>query len=99
MSGTILFRSGGPITWKTEQQNRTSLSSCKAKIWATNAGSRLTMNVGNMMAHLFSLGSPITDTEVATPVYNNNKACVKWCHNMTTKGICHIEHQENAVKE
>jgi hypothetical protein len=52
-----------------------------------------------MMAHLFSLGSPITDTEVATPVYNNNKDCVKWCHNMTTKGICHIEHQENAVKE
>jgi hypothetical protein len=32
-------------------------------------------------------------------VYNDNKACVKWCHNTTTKGNCHIEHQENTVKE
>ena len=27
MSGAIIFRSGGPITWKTERQERTSLSS------------------------------------------------------------------------
>jgi hypothetical protein len=57
------------------------------------------MNVRNMMSHLSSLGYPITDTETATTVYNDNEACIKWCHTMTTKGNQHIEHQENAVKE
>ncbi len=79
-----VFQSGGPITWKTEHQDRTSLSSCKAGIRATNAGSRCTMNVRNMMSHLSSLGYPITDMETATTVFNNNEACIKWCHNMTT---------------
>jgi hypothetical protein len=99
MSGAIVFQSGGPITWKTERQDKTSLSSCKVEIWATNAGSCLTMNVRNIMSHLSSLGYPITDIETATTVYNNNEVCINWCHNMTTKGNRHIEHQENAVKK
>jgi hypothetical protein len=76
--------SGSPITWKTEHQDRTSLSSCKAEIWVTNAGSRLTMNVKNVMSHLSSLSYPITDIETATRIYNYNKACIKLCYNMTT---------------
>jgi hypothetical protein len=48
MSGAILFRSGGPITWKADHQNRTSLSSCKAEIRATNMGSQLTVNTRNL---------------------------------------------------
>jgi hypothetical protein len=32
MSGAIVMRSSGPISWKADQQDRTSLSSCKAKI-------------------------------------------------------------------
>ena len=99
MSGAIVFRSGGPITWKTDRQERTSLSSCEAEIRATNMGSRLTVNVRNMILHLASLGYPITDAQQATPLYNNNKACVKWCHNLTTKGNRHIEHKENSTRE
>jgi hypothetical protein len=91
MSGAIVFQSSGPITWKTERQDRTSLSSCKVEIQATNAGSCLTMNVRNMMSYLSSLGYPIRDTKTATTIYNDNEACVKWCHNRTTKGNQHIE--------
>ncbi len=90
MNWAIVFQFGGPITWKTERQDRTSLSSCKAEIRTTNACSHLTMKVRNMMSHLSSLSYPITDTETATTVYINNEACVKWCHNMTTKGNWHI---------
>jgi hypothetical protein len=99
MSGAIIFRSGGPITWKTERQERTSLSSCDAEIRATAMGSRLTVNLRNMILHLQSLGYPIDDTDLATTIYNDNEACVKWCHNLTTKGNRHIEHRENATRE
>lgn len=100
MSSAIIFRSRGPITWKTEQQERTSLSSCEAKqSRATNIGSRLTINVCNMILCLVSLGYPINARNTATPLYNDNDACVKWCHNLTTKGNHHIEHQENATQE
>jgi hypothetical protein len=52
-----------------------------------------------MIFSLSSLGYPIRNTNTATPLYNYNKACIKWCHNMTTKGNCHIEQCENAVQE
>ena len=61
--------------------------------------SRLTVNVGNMILHLASLGYPITDAQQAAPLYNDNKACVKWCHNLPMKGNHHIEHRENATRE
>ncbi len=32
MSGAIVMHSGGPTAWKADRQERTSLSSCKAKI-------------------------------------------------------------------
>jgi hypothetical protein len=77
MSGAIIFRSGGPITWKTEQQDRTLLSSCDAEIRATNMGARLTFNLRNLILHLQSFGYPINHTDLATPLYNDNKSCVK----------------------
>ena len=52
-----------------------------------------------MILHLKSLGYPIDDTDFATTIYNDNDACVKWCHNLTTKGNRHIEHRENATRE
>ncbi len=99
MSGAIIFRSGGPITWKAERQERTSLSTCEAEIRATNMGSHLTINLRNLILHLQSIGYPSNDTDIATPLYNNNKACVRWCHNLTTKGNRRIEHRENVTHE
>jgi hypothetical protein len=92
MSGAIIFCLGGPITWKMDCQDYTYLSSCEAKICATNMGSHLTINVQNMILQLASLGYPITDATTVTPIYNDNNACVKWCHTLTTKGNRHIKH-------
>ncbi len=52
-----------------------------------------------MISSLLSLGYPITNAEFPTHLYNNNDACIKWCHNMTTKGNHHIENKENSVWE
>jgi hypothetical protein len=38
MIGAIVMRSGGPISWKADRQDRTPLSSCEAEIRATNTG-------------------------------------------------------------
>ncbi len=40
MSGGIVFKNGNPLGWLSEQQDRTSLSSCKAEIHATSATSK-----------------------------------------------------------
>jgi hypothetical protein len=52
-----------------------------------------------MIPSLSSLGYPIHNTKTMTPLYNDKKACIKWCQNMTTKGNCHIKQCENAVWE
>ena len=99
MISAIVMRSGGPITWKADRQERTALSSCDAEIRATNMGSRLTVNTRNMISSLADLGYPIHDCTSSTHLYNDNDACVKWCHNMTTKGNRHIENRENSTRE
>jgi hypothetical protein len=75
------------------------LSSCEAKIFATNTGLRLTVNTRNMISSFSSLGYPINNADSPTPLYNDNDACFIWCHNMTTKGNRHIENWENSVRE
>ncbi len=44
MSGAIIFRSGGPLTWKTEQQERSSFSSSDDRILRWN-----TIVIGNFL--------------------------------------------------
>ncbi len=68
MSGAILFCLGGPITWKVNRQDWTSLSLGEVEIQATNMGSWLTVNTRNLILDLSSKGYPITDAESATPV-------------------------------
>jgi hypothetical protein len=50
-----------------------------------------------MIIHLASLSYPIDDATMVTPLYNENEVCVKWCHNLTTKGNRHIKHCKNAT--
>jgi hypothetical protein len=99
MSGAFVMQSGGPIAWKADRQELTSLSSCEAEIRPTNMGLRLTVNMRNMISSLLDLGYPIDDCKSLTPLYNDNDACIKWCHNMTTHGNCQIENKENSTWE
>jgi hypothetical protein len=98
MSGAIVMQSGGPLAWKTDRQECTALSSCEAEIRATNMGG-LTINTRNMISSLSDLGYPINDTTLPSPLYNDNNACMKWCHNITTKDKCHIKNRENSTGE
>ena len=97
MSGAIVFRSGGPISWKSVRQDKTSLSSCEAEIRATNEASKLTVSLRNLARGMTHLGYPISDADSPTEVYNDNEACVKWSHNMTMKQTRHMEMREKAV--
>jgi hypothetical protein len=99
MSGAIVMRSGGPISWKVEQQERTSLICVRLKYELPTPVHASQSTLKRVISSLSSLSYPIRDTITATPLYNNNKACIKLCHNMTTKGNCHIEQRENAVQE
>jgi hypothetical protein len=62
-------------------------------------GSCLTIDTRNMILHPSTCGYPINDAASTTLIYNNNDACVKWCHNMTSKGNCHLELKENITRE
>ncbi len=48
---------------------------------------------------LQSLVFSIADIDKPTLLYNDNDACVKWSHNMTSKAVRHIELCENSVCE
>jgi len=100
MSGAIVFRMSGPLAWKTERQEKTSLSSCEAEIKATCMGSKLTVATRNFSEGFKSCGVPApTDTDTATTLYNDNQSAVFWAHNMTLKAVRHMEFKENAVRE
>ena len=44
-------------------------------------------------------GHCLPDATQPTLLYNDNDACVKWSHNMTSKAACQIEIRENSVRE
>ncbi len=47
MDGGIIFCKGGPVGWIGKCKERTSLSSCEAEIWATNATSKKVVDFCN----------------------------------------------------
>jgi hypothetical protein len=48
MSGAVIFRMGGPLAWKGDFQDKTSMSSCEAEICSANECSKLTVGVRNL---------------------------------------------------
>ncbi len=78
MNGGIIFKNGGPIGWLGKCQERTSLSSCEAEIWATNATSKTVVDFCNLSCSVSKSGHTIDGLSSPTVLYNNNDACVKW---------------------
>ena len=99
MSGAVVLRMSGPVTWLGDRQQETSLSTCEAEIKATNAASKATVATRNFSAGFERGGVFLGDTDGATKVYNDNEACIKWCHNMTSKSTNHMELWENFTRE
>jgi len=99
MSGGIIFRNGGPLGWLCKRQDCTSLSSCKTKIRATNATSKKVLDFRHLCTSMCEAGHSLPDATQPTLLYNDNDACVKWSHNMTSKAARHIKLRENSVRE
>jgi hypothetical protein len=99
MSGGIVFKNGGPLGWLSECQERTSLSSCKAEIRATSAMSKKVVDLRNFCQSVTNSGFPISHINKPTLIYNDNGACVKWSHNMTSKAAWLIELRPNFVRK
>ncbi len=97
MNGGIVFKNSGPIGWLGKCQEHTSLSSCDAEIWATNATSKKVGDFCNLSCSVSDSGHTIDGLSSPTVFYNNNDACVKWSHNMTSKAARHIELRENLI--
>jgi hypothetical protein len=99
MNGSIIFKNGGPIGKLSEHQERTSLSSCEAEIWATNVTSKKVVDFKSLSCSVSNAGYSIEGLSSPTFLYNDNEACVKWLHNMTSKVARHIELRENPIWE
>ncbi len=99
MNGGIVLKNGVPIGWLGERQDRTSLSSCKAKICATSTTLKKVVDFCNLSCSVSKAGHTLPDIDAPTVLYNDNDACVKWSYNMTSKAARHIKLRKNSVWE
>ena len=95
ISGFILW-DNGPIHWVSKRQSLTARSSAEAEIVATDECTKFLLHMRNLCTDI-----NIKDDLFPNPtqIYNDNAACIKWSHNMTTKGLRYIQIRENAVRE
>jgi hypothetical protein len=97
MNGGIVFKNSGPIGWLGERQECTSLSSCKAEIRANIATSKKIIDFSNLCRSISKNGHSLSNIDSPTKLFNDNDACVRWSHNMTSKAAHHIEPHENLI--
>eukprot|EP00957_Ditylum_brightwellii_P156143 11884780-Ditylum_brightwellii.AAC.1 len=71
-------------------------SSTDSKIYVTD---KCTKAVQNLVQTVEEMGLQDTIMNSPTIIYNDNEACICWAHNLTTKGLGHIQIRENAVRE
>jgi hypothetical protein len=95
LSGFLLYF-GGPMHWVSKHQGITARSSDEAEIYATDECTKCLLQIHQIVDGL-NLTSEIMP--LPTTIYNDNFACVHWSHNLTTKGLRHIQIRENAVRE
>ena len=85
---------GGAISWTCQRQDNTTLSTCQAEVVATTECSKELIHLRNVLEDL-----SLHDVLTSTPLYNDNRACIDWCKNSTTKGMKYLNMQENFVRE
>jgi len=86
----------GPVHWLSKRQKVTAASSAEAEIYATDECVKFLLDFAQLLEfldvkHIF-MPSP-------TVVYNDNKACIQWSKQAMTKGLRHIQMQENRIRE
>ena len=91
--GYLILYCHSPVSWGSQRQTLTALSSCEAKINATNESVKSLLELKILLRNL---NLPIRSLIL---VYNDNKGAVDWCKGTITKKTHHIDLQENHVKE
>ena len=92
--GHIMFYGGAPIFWASQKEPRTSGSSCEAEIRATNMCTKSVLWFRHILSDLGLLSS-----SHPTPIYNDNRGAVDWAKTTSTRGLRHVNIQENVVRE
>ena len=95
LSGFLVWL-GGPIHWSSKRQTITARSSAEAEIYATDECVKFLQYISFLLEgmHLKNEFMPEPNN-----VYNDNSASIHWAHNMTTKGLRHLQIRENAIRE
>jgi hypothetical protein len=95
LSGHIVYLSG-PLHWQSKRQRITARSSAESEIFATDKCTKCLLHI-----HQLLQGWDLDKSVMPQPtsIYNDNAACVVWSKSMNTKGLRHIQIQENSVRE
>ena len=95
LSGFLLWLQG-PLHWCSKRQTITARSTAEAEIYSTDECVKALLHLQQLVS-----GLKLTNELMPPPniIHNDNAACVAWSHNMTTKGLRHIQIRENAVRE
>jgi hypothetical protein len=86
----------GPLNWISKRQQVTACSSAEAEIYATNESIKFLLELVQILDFLEVKHIIMPGT---TTIFNDNNACVNWAKQCTTKGLHHIQMQENHVRE
>jgi hypothetical protein len=86
----------GPIHWLSKQQKVTAASSAEAEIYATDECVKFLLELVQLLDFLDLKKVFMPSTNI---IYNDNQACVEWSKSATSKGLRHIQMQENRVRE
>ncbi len=86
----------GPLHWLSKCQTVTAASSAEAEIYAMDECVQFLLDLVQLLEFLEVRHIFMPATNI---IYNDNKACVMWSKNTTTKGLQHIQMKENRVRE
>jgi len=86
----------GPVHWLSKRQKVTAASSAEAEIYATDECVKFLLAFAQLLEFL---DVKYIFMPSQTVVYNDNKACIQWSKQATTKGLRHIQMRENRIRE
>ena len=94
MSGFIVICTGGPIAWSSVRQERTSRSSCKAEVRATDECAKEVLSL-----RMRGTDIGLTDSLKPSNIFNDNQGCINGGKTTMTTGMKHLNLRDNAVRE
>jgi hypothetical protein len=86
----------GPLHWVSKCQTVTAGSSAEGEIYATDECVKFLLELPQILDFLEVKHTFMPSVNF---IYNDNQACVNWSKACTNKGLCHIQMQENRVRE